>query len=85
MSEAYKIDDFEFHRSLVTRSRINGNRDLIRACRKFCVGQSAWVDWPSESFVEKDRDRQTRGLPVGGLDKKHLPLHVTVSIDLRRS
>lgn len=58
--------------------------DLTRARRKFCVGQRAWVDWPSESFAEKDQDRQMRGLPVGGLDKKHLSLHITVSIDWQR-
>lgn len=54
---------------MVVRTRVNGSRDLIRARRKFCVGQYAWVDWPSESFAEKDQDRQVRGLSVGGLDK----------------
>lgn len=57
------------------------NHDQTYAYRKFCVGQYAWVDWPSESFTGKDQDRQTRRIPVGRLDKKHLPLYITVSID----
>lgn len=86
MTEVYIIDDFEFHRSSrYARTRINGSRDLTRAYRKFCVGQYVWVDWPSESFAEKDQDRQARGLPVGGLSKKHLLSYITVSIDSRRS
>lgn len=49
-----------------------GNRNRTHARRKFrdCVGLGAWVDWPSESFAGKDQDRQARGLPVGGRDKK---------------
>lgn len=58
-----------------------GRSACTHACRKFRdrVGQCAWVDWPSESFVGKDQDRQVRGLSVGGLDKKHLSLYITVS------
>lgn len=51
------------------------NHNQTYAYRKFCVGQYAWVDWPSETFAGKDQDRQTRRIPVGRLDKKNIHHH----------
>jgi len=56
------------------------SHDQTYAYRKFCVGQYAWVDWPSKSFAGKDQDRQARRILVGRLDKKHLPLYIPLYI-----